>query len=432
MNSFYGIFFFLTITYAVSNREACNTPINRPGLCIDVDNCLPIQSILDNVRRTRNDTIYLRDSACGYNVDVRKLKVCCESATSESTTNCTTPNAEAGICISLLDCPTLLRFSNAGNRLAQENRTLLTKSACSGNHPFSVCCSDNTIQRTVASDMSTLLPSRQNCGREASVHKANEVKDGESAIDQFPWLAAIEYKDDDRDKSFYLCSATLITLRYVLAPAQCFHRKNIRNKVPKNVVLGVYDLTAEIHCSANGICTESTSLKISIEEILLHPNFNADIERNDIALVRMDRDVEFTDFIRPLCLPQMNIFENAPNIPVNLIISGWHLYFDDIERRSNGTKKLNLRVPAVEKSECQVFYDEHNFQLMEEHICAGGIVGRSSGNGDSGIPLMRFRNDQYEFIGFLSYGAKRSGSSIPDLYTNVFVYIDWIRNNIRK
>ncbi|XP_077283417.1 phenoloxidase-activating enzyme-like [Arctopsyche grandis] len=364
------------IMHGASAQQSCNTPKNRSGSCVDVDTCPMIQSILSNSRRSRNDSILLRDSSCGYVNG--KSRVCCESP-SNSASNCTKRD-ETGICIRGSD----------------------------------------------------LLPPRPNCGREARVYRVAQLVDGESEIDQFPWLAVIEYKhENSKDpKSYYMCSAALISSRYVLTVAQCFYSFNLRRKVPKNVVLGEYDFTTGKDCNANRKCNDGP-LKISIEKIISHPNFNFGVMKNDIALVRMERDVEFTDYIRPICLPQMNILENFPESSTHFIISGWNLMINNVSKIT-ATRKQHLQVPIKKRSDCQKIYSEIMFTLLDEHVCAGGELGKSPCKGDSGIPLISFRNDQYELIGILSFGPTHCGIQVPNLYTNVFSYIDWIRENIEK
>lgn len=41
----------------------------------------------------------------------------------------------------------------------------------------------------------------------------------------------------------------------------------------------------------------------TVEKIFLHPNFQPDNYNNDIALLRLEEQVGFTEFIRPVCLP---------------------------------------------------------------------------------------------------------------------------------
>lgn len=39
-----------------------------------------------------------------------------------------------------------------------------------------------------------------------------------------------------------------------------------------------------------------------VDKIVLHPDYNTITRDNDIAVVRLNSPVEFTDFIRPVCL----------------------------------------------------------------------------------------------------------------------------------
>lgn len=41
----------------------------------------------------------------------------------------------------------------------------------------------------------------------------------------------------------------------------------------------------------------------SVEQIILHPHFQPANYDNDIALLRLSQKVEFTELIRPVCLP---------------------------------------------------------------------------------------------------------------------------------
>jgi hypothetical protein len=48
---------------------------------------------------------------------------------------------------------------------------------------------------------------------------------------------------------------------------------------------------------------ESMTLERGVKETIKHPNYNGNTLDNDIALLRLDQDVAFTDKLRPVCLP---------------------------------------------------------------------------------------------------------------------------------
>lgn len=64
------------------------------------------------------------------------------------------------------------------------------------------------------------------------------------------------------------------------------------------------------------------------------------------------------------------------------------------------------------------------------HLCAGEM-GKDACGGDSGGPLMYMRNGVYEVVGVVSFGPTSCGSSLPGVYTKVFLYRNWILNNLR-
>lgn len=44
-------------------------------------------------------------------------------------------------------------------------------------------------------------------------------------------------------------------------------------------------------------------MNVPIAEIIVHENYVPNLLPNDIALIRLERPVNFSDFIRPICLP---------------------------------------------------------------------------------------------------------------------------------
>lgn len=62
------------------------------------------------------------------------------------------------------------------------------------------------------------------------------------------------------------------------------------------MILGEYDFSTKKDCNADQKCNDEL-LKLSIEKVISHQNFVFDVMKNDIALVRMERDVQFTGII---------------------------------------------------------------------------------------------------------------------------------------
>ncbi|XP_073960686.1 phenoloxidase-activating enzyme-like isoform X2 [Choristoneura fumiferana] len=62
-------------------------------------------------------------------------------------------------------------------------------------------------------------------------------------IDEYPWMAVIEYKKNDTIK--LLCSAVLISGQYALSAAQCFTEHARAIGTPVNIRFGEYETNNE-------------------------------------------------------------------------------------------------------------------------------------------------------------------------------------------
>lgn len=101
---------------------------------------------------------------------------------------------------------------------------------------------------------------------------------------------------------------------------------------------------------------------------------------HDIALIRLKESVVFTEFIKPICLP------TAPHLK-DKIFDGLLLTLAGFGRTENGTSsdfKLKLDVPAVNWNRCHMKYEALSISLGDNEICAGGVTGKDSCDGDSG------------------------------------------------
>lgn len=88
------------------------------------------------------------------------------------------------------------------------------------------------------------------------------------------------------------------------------------------VRLGEYDLTKQIDCLGN-TCADPVVV-VGVEQKIPHEGYNEKNKNraNDIGLIRLDSEVTFSDYVRPICLPSS---ANSPRTLPNerLVSAGW-------------------------------------------------------------------------------------------------------------
>ncbi|XP_038212085.1 protein masquerade-like [Zerene cesonia] len=256
----------------------------------------------------------------------------------------------------------------------------------------------------------------------------NRIAGGmDTELDQFPWTALLKTTFDYGDKTAaFSCGGSLISRRYVLTAGHCVYEPKARIS-DVEITLAEYDKrTFPIDCitvfGGGRECVRN--IVLHAEDVVHHPEYDDDRLLNDIALIRLDAFAPYTRYIRPICLPSINIdlpeFSNLP-----LAVAGWG---------RDGKYVTNIKqstvVHLVPPEDCMKSYPH----LTKSHICAAGRTGEDTCKGDSGGPLMMLYRDSYYVIGIVS--GKRAdtpcGSKVPSLYTNVFQFVNWIRSTIRE
>ncbi|XP_015120009.1 CLIP domain-containing serine protease 2 [Diachasma alloeum] len=354
---------------------------------------------------------------------------------------CRNPNGVIGSCINIRQCPILLNILQS-RPLDPQNVRFLQESKCGfeGRDP-KVCCVDqqqsqrpdpsennnnnNNNNGNIAS-RADLLP--EDCGHDLQLR----IVGGERAeIDEFPWMVLLEYQKSTGKTT--ACGGVLISKRYVVTAAHCLKGKDL----PKtwrltNVRLGEYNTDTDPDCvmdSDNSEVCAPPLITVGVEETIVHENYQP-LDRNqfnDIALLRLSRDVEFTDYVKPICLPKTN------DLPARFWVAGW----GKTESRSSSAIKLKLAIPIVDLSACQGRYASAGVNLGSSQLCAGGGRGKDSCRGDSGGPLMSMETaadgtGKWTAAGVVSFGPSPCGmEGWPGVYTRVASFTDWIVRNMR-
>jgi secreted trypsin-like serine protease len=195
-----------------------------------------------------------------------------------------------------------------------------------------------------------------------------------------------------------------------------------------------------INCSIHLYC---------FKNLYKHPEYKCSQKYFDIALLRLDSPVVFSNKLYPVCLwtnpneeqlieektkifasgfvnigSKLKVMFYQPSAVITIVTLG--------QRISPVLLKTALEI--VEVDSCNQSYKEARpIRTLRKYIqpcqiCAVDSDGRNDMcQANSGGPLQMIVNEQYRVVGVTSFGMF-CGSGLPSVYTRVSFYLDWIES----
>ncbi|KAL1400247.1 hypothetical protein pipiens_007588 [Culex pipiens pipiens] len=216
-----------------------------------------------------------------------------------------------------------------------------------------------------------------------------------TTIDAFPYQLSLRYAGN------HICGASIISNKWALSAAHCLDEGfspawiTLRGGSPHRIEGGYV---------------------FHVVEYIIHEKYEKETFNYDVTVLRISENF-LIDFLAPIKLVDNTITTGCPDQLATVI--GWGTAEDSYVPLI----LQELQVLIQPRKVCEAVWIE---QITDTMICAGGVVGEDTCNGDSGGPLIC---NGYQ-VGIVSWGSRKCAIEMPAVFTDVAnVEIrDFIRN----
>ncbi|XP_026181590.1 tryptase-like [Mastacembelus armatus] len=262
----------------------------------------------------------------------------------------------------------------------------------------------------------TLLVLIHNTGDLFGAEVRSSIVGGENApVGRWPWMVHLNITSDGKNK--WRCGGTILNSEWVLTAANCFDDQRNPNYRRSMAWVGSHSLQ------------KASARYMGIYPAIRHPRYQSLGGRyiNDIALVKLKKNIQFSNHVRPVSLPSV---DDSFDSSSECWITGWG-YIGTEDPLPDPETLQQLKIPINSPSECKKQYPE----LTSDMLCAGETTGgKDACKGDYGGPLVCRAAGGFMQVGIMSYGNP-GGCALPGrsgVYTQVSKYLDFINDNINR
>ncbi|XP_076839311.1 coagulation factor VII isoform X2 [Brachyhypopomus gauderio] len=248
------------------------------------------------------------------------------------------------------------------------------------------------------------------CGRTAVAYAGPRIVRGHVCPKgECPWQALLEYE------GLYKCGAIIVDYQWILTAAHCVWQQDPSHL---QVTVGEHN---------RGVKEASEQIR-KVSKVFIHPQYNHTTSDNDLALLRLRRNISMSPYAIPICLPPARgTFDRTLKAVHSSTVSGWGRLS---QSGPPSTLLQRLEVPSVPLDICRA---HSGLRVTDNMLCAGYREGgRDACQGDSGGPLVTKYNTTWFLTGVVSWGKGCARSDMYGIYTRVSIFVEWIANIMAK
>jgi len=226
-----------------------------------------------------------------------------------------------------------------------------------------------------------------------------------SSATQWPWMAGLIEKQLPTEDGLF-CGGSLVAKDWILTAGHCVFGKKTND----------FDVMIN-----QPLLNHHNGERISVADIIIHPNYDTLTLDNDIALIKLSKSSKNSP-VR--LISPYSILDNPGQFGLAL---GWGSLSANQEIYPVDLQQVFL--PVIANTDCSVYMEG----ITNNMLCAGYSLGvKDTCQGDSGGPLLVLdnRDNRWKQIGITSWGV---GCAIPNsygVYTRLKNYAKFISEQI--
>ncbi|XP_032770281.1 serine protease 29-like [Rattus rattus] len=237
---------------------------------------------------------------------------------------------------------------------------------------------------------------------------------------KWPWQVSLRTYSYHLASWVHICGGSIIHPQWVLTAAHCICKRDA-------------DPSAfRIH--AGDVYLYAGKELSRVSQVIVHQDFVQGVPGSDVALVRLEKPLDYSANIKPVKLFSGSLEVNS-RYPC--WVTGWgmvHMYGS----LPPPYRLQQVQVKIVDNALCEQLYHNatrhhnqgHRF-IQDDMLCAGS-EGRGACYGDSGGPLVCRVAGSWNLVGVVSWGYGCALRGIPGVYTRVQSFLPWITQQMKR